>query len=286
MDSGEPFIGTEALACGALNRHQLRTRYRSVFPNVYLPNDVELSLALRIAAAWLWSNRKATIVGVAAAALHGSKWIPDGVPVELIHANTRPPRGVLTRRDALADGETQTIDGRVVTTPERTAFDVGRRGAVHSAVARLDALARATGFKVDDVLRVAKCHPRSPGLRRLEAALDLVDPGSQSPRESYLRLLLIDAGLPRPQTQMPVSGVDGMPVAYLDLGWEEHMVAVEYDGDQHRTDRRQYVKDIRRLEMLERMGWIVVRVVAEDRPAAVVTRVRAALAESSVRSGL
>ena len=286
MDSGEPFIGTEALACGALNRHQLRTRYRSVFPNVYLPNDVELSLALRIAAAWLWSNRKATIVGAAAAALHGSKWIPDGVPVELIHANTRPPRGVLTRRDALADGETQTIDGRVVTTPERTAFDVGRRGAVHSAVARLDALARARGFKVDDVLRVAKCHPRSPGLRRLEAALDLVDPGSQSPRESYLRLLLIDAGLPRPQTQMPVSGVDGMPVAYLDLGWEEHMVAVEYDGDQHRTDRRQYVKDIRRLEMLERMGWIVVRVVAEDRPAAVVTRVRAALAESSVRSGL
>ena len=286
MDSGEPFIGTEALACGALNRHQLRTRYRSVFPNVYLPNDVELSLGLRIAAAWLWSNRKATIVGAAAAALHGSKWIPDGVPVELIHANTRPPRGVLTRRDALADGETQTIDGRVVTTPERTAFDVGRRGAVHSAVARLDALARATGFKVDDVLRVAKCHPRSPGLRRLEAALDLVDPGSQSPRESYLRLLLIDAGLPRPQTQMPVSGVDGMPVAYLDLGWEEHMVAVEYDGDQHRTDRRQYVKDIRRLEMLERMGWIVVRVVAEDRPAAVVTRVRAALAESSVRSGL
>ena len=286
MDSGEPFIGTEALARGALNRHQLRTRYRSVFPNVYLPNDVELSLALRIAAAWLWSNRKATIVGAAAAALHGSKWIPDGVPVELIHANTRPPRGVLTRRDALADGETQTIDGRVVTTPERTAFDVGRRGAVHSAVARLDALARATGFKVDDVLRVAKCHPRSPGLRRLEAALDLVDPGSQSPRESYLRLLLIDAGLPRPQTQMPVSGVDGMPVAYLDLGWEEHMVVVEYDGDQHRTDRRQYVKDIRRLEMLERMGWIVVRVVAEDRPAAVVTRVRAALAESSVRSGL
>ena len=286
MDSGEPFIGTEALACGALNRHQLRTRYRSVFPNVYLPNDVELSLALRIAAAWLWSNRKATIVGAAAAALHGSKWIPDGVPVELIHANTRPPRGVLTRRDALADGETQTIDGRVVTTPERTAFDVGRRGAVHSAVARLDALARATGFKVDDVLRVAKCHPRSPGLRRLEAALDLVDPGSQSPRESYLRLLLIDAGLPRPQTQMPVSGVDGMPVAYLDLGWEEHMVVVEYDGDQHRTDRRQYVKDIRRLEMLERMGWIVIRVVAEDRPAAVVTRVRAALAESSVRSGL
>ena len=117
----------------------------------------------------------------------------------------------------------------------------------------------------------------------MEAALELVDPGAESPRESYLRLLLIDAGLPRPQTQIPVLGTNGIPVAYLDLGWEEHLVGVEYDGDHHRTDRRQYVKDIRRLEMLERMGWIVVRVVAEDGPSRILRRVREALAESSVR---
>jgi hypothetical protein len=279
----EPFLGSEALACGALSRHELRTRYRAVFPNVYLSNDAELSLERRISAAWLWSKRTATIVGAAAAALHGAKWIPDNVPVELIHTNPRPPHGVLVRRDALLDGETQTMDGRAVTTPERTAFDIGRRGAVRSAVVRLDALARATGLKVNDVLRVAKCHPRAPGLRRLESALELVDAGAQSPRESYLRLLLNDAGLPRPQTQIPVLGVDGIPVAYLDLGWEDYLVAVEYDGDQHRTDRRQYVKDVRRLEMLERMGWIIVRVVAEDSPAATVRRVRAALEASSVR---
>lgn len=268
---------------GELSRHQLRTRYRAVLPNVYLAKDVQPSLEQRTVGAWLWSNRRATIAGAAAAALHGAKWIPDDVPVELIHANPRAPRGVLTRRCALIDGETQTITGLSVTTPERTAFDIGRSGAVRSAVVRLDALARATGFKVDDVLRIAKCHPRSPGLRRLEAALELVDAGSQSPRESYLRLLLIDAGLPRPQTQIPVLGVDGIPVAYLDLGWEDWMVAVEYDGDQHRTDRRQYVKDIRRLAMLEEMGWTVVRVVVEDSPAAVLRRVRAAFAASSVR---
>jgi hypothetical protein len=280
------FIGSEALASGTLTRHQLRTRYRAVLPNVYLSNGVQLSLELRILAAWLWSRRTATIVGAAAAALHGAKWIPDDVPVELIHTNTRPPHGVLTRRDVLMDGETQTIGGYAVTTPERTAFDIGRRGAVRSSVVRLDALARATGFKVDEVLGVAKCHPRSPGLRQLEAALELVDPGAQSPREGYLRLLLIDAGLPRPQTQIPVSGVDGIPVAHLDLGWQDHMVAVEYDGDHHRTDRRQYVKDIRRIEMLERMGWIIVRVVAEDHPADIIRRVRAALPASSVRSRL
>ena len=282
--AGEPFIGREALACGALSRHQLRTRYRTVFPNVYLSNGVEASLHLRIAAAWLWSNRRATIAGAAAAALHGAKWIPENIPVELICASSRSPHGVMTRRDALADGETQVLAGRAVTTPERTAFDVGRRGAIHSAVARLDALARATGFKVDDVLRVAQAHPRSPGLRIVENALGLVDPGAESPRESYLRLLLIDAGFPRPQTQVPVLGVDGIPVAYLDFGWEDWMVGVEYDGDQHRTDRHQYVKDIRRLEMLEKMGWIVVRVVAEHSPAHILRRVEEAIAASTVRS--
>jgi hypothetical protein len=282
---GKPFMGSDALASGALPRHQLQTNFRALFPNVYLPLDVEITLERRIMAAWLWSKRRGIIAGAAAAALHGANWIPDNVPVELIHANARTPAGVLTRRDAVLDNEIQILDGLTVTTPERTAFDIGRRGAVHSAVARLDTLARATDFKVDDVLRVAACHPYSPGVRRLESALELVDGGAQSPRESYLRLLLIDAGLPRPQTQIPVVGVDGMPVAYLDLGWEDCMVAVEYDGDHHRTDRRQYVKDIRRLEMLEQMGWIVVRVVAEDRPAAILRRVRAALAASSVRQG-
>ncbi len=279
----EPFVGTEALASGAMSRHQLRTRYRAVFPNVYLAKDVQPSLELRITAAWLWSNRRATIAGAAAAALHGAKWIPENVPVELICGSTRSPHGVVTRRDALADGETQLLAGRAVTTPERTAFDIGRRGAIHSTVVRLDALARATGIKVDDVLRVAQAHPHSPGLRTLETALELVDPGAQSPRESYLRLLLIDAGFPRPQTQIPVLGVDGIPVAYLDLGWEDWMVGVEYDGDHHRTDRRQYVKDIRRLQMLDEMGWLIVRVVAEDHPASIVRRVKAAIAMSGVR---
>ena len=64
---------------------------------------------------------------------------------------------------------------------------------------------------------------------------------------------------------------------YLDMGWSEFMVAVEYDGDQHRTDRWQYVKDVRRLEILQRLGWVVIRVIAEDHPADIVRRVRQAL---------
>lgn len=105
-----------------------------------------------------------------------------------------------------------------------------------------------------------------------------MDAGAASPRESWLRLLLIDGGLPRPATQIPVRDATGHLLAYLDLGWEGPMVAVEYDGDQHRTERGQYVKDIRRWEMVEDLGWRVVRVVKEDRPSRILERVRDALA--------
>jgi very-short-patch-repair endonuclease len=271
----EPFIGSEALAGGLLNQHQLRTRHRPVFPNVYVPSEAQLSLGRRIVAAWLWSGRDATIAGLAAAALHGSAWIDDDAVIELIHARSRAPRGVLTRRDTLLGGEVTCVTGLPITTPARTAFDIGRRYPHRVAVARIDALARATGLQRDAVMSVAKNHPGARGLRKLETVLALVDAGAQSPQETYLRLLLVDAGLPRPSTQIPVP-TDGQTY-YLDMGWEDCMVAVEYDGDHHRTDVMQYRKDIRRLEALARMGWIVIRVTAGDRRAAILRRVHCAL---------
>ncbi len=51
------------------------------------------------------------------------------------------------------------------------------------------------------------------------------------------------------------------------------MIAVEYDGDQHRTDRGRYVWDARRHRKLRRLGWIVIRVIADDRPYDILSRV-------------
>lgn len=281
----EPFSGSAALADGRLTRHQLRTRFRAIYPDVYIKKDSEPSLQDRVRAAWLWSARKAVVAGLSAAAVHGSKWVAENSPVELIHPNPRAPRGVVTRRARLAVGEVASVNGLLVTTAARTAFDLGRRGDLRVAVARLDALFRATGVTVADVVAISACHPRTRGLRQLESALELVDRGAESPKETYLRLTLIRAGFPSPQTQIPVYGDGGEILAYLDMGWPSLLVAVEYDGDHHRTDRRQYVRDIRRLELLEQLGWLVVRVVAEDHPSDVVRRVRHAIAlrESAVR---
>lgn len=269
----DPFVGSEALAGGALNRHELRRYYRPLMPNVYLDKRIAPNLRRRTQAAWLWSHREAVVAGLTASAWHRAKWVDDDIPVELIWANARAPKRVITRADLLLPGESQRRDGLNVTTPERTAFDIGRRGPLREAVARLDALGNATEIKAADVLALADCHAHVRGLRQLETALDLYDPGAQSPQETWLRLMIINEGYPRPQTQIPVLGQNGRPRYYLDMGWEEHTLAVEYDGIQH-ADALGY--DIVRHEYISQAGWTTIRVAAGHRRPEIMWRLRRA----------
>jgi hypothetical protein len=274
----EPFIGSEAVAAGALTKTQLTTRCQRLFPDVYVLRDVDVDARGRAKAGWLWTRRRGVVAGFAAAALHGSKWVDERQVVQLIHDNRRNPPGIQTHRDRIEDDEIVLVAGMPLTSPPRTALDFGCWYPTMTAVAGIDALARAIEVKASDVELLARRYPGRRGVARARQAIELFDAGAQSPKESWLRVVLIQAGLPRPQTQIPVRDEFGSPLAYLDMGWEDVKVAVEYDGEQHRSDRRQYSWDVRRLETLERLGWIVIRVLAGDRPAEVVGRVRAALA--------
>ena len=273
-------LGSEAIATGALTRGQLRWNYRQIHRNVYLPKNALRSLWDNIYAAWLWSGRRGIIAGRAAAALHGAKWVDGFTPVEVVGPFNHPPPGIIVRRERIGVEDLIELGGLPVTNPVRTAFDLARHLPRGVAVAHLDALSAATGLTAAEVMPLIAGHKGARGVRQCQTALSLMDGGAQSPKESWLRLVLVDAGLPRPVTQIRVT--DGHLVAYLDIGWEEPMVALEYDGDQHRNDRRQYVKDIRRAEMADRLGWHVIKVINEDRPNVVIKRARDALARRSV----
>lgn len=275
-------VGSEAMKHGGMSEYELRRRYRTLLPGVYFPKRLDPTLRDRTVAAWMWSRRRAVVAGVAASALHGSRWVDASTPIELISVKARPHPGVVVRTESVPPDETTRMAGLPVTTVARTAFDLGRHLPRGEALERLDALMRASRFSVEAVDVLAARHRGARGVRQLRALLPLVDAGAASPRETWLRLLLIDAGFPRPVTQIPV--VQGWrPLAMLDMGWEEYLVAAEYDGDHHRSDRRQYVKDLRRLRMLEKMGWLVVRVVAEDAPSDIIARVGEALHQRGLR---
>jgi hypothetical protein len=274
----DPFLGSEALAARRLSRHELRSRYVALHQDVYVPRDAELTPVLRAKACWLRSRRRGILAGFSASALYGTRWIDPSRPAEIIDTNRRKAPGVLVWEERIEADEITVANQIRITTPARTALDLARRYPRGIAIAAVDALVQATELKLADVELLVDRYRGRHGMKAARTALELVDGGAQSPKETWLRLLLIRAGFPRPQTQITIRNEWGWAEAYLDMGWEDIKVAVEYDGDQHRSSRYQYVKDIRRLEMLGRYGWTVVRVIVEDHPDDIIRRVHTARA--------
>lgn len=274
-----PFIGTEALARGTVTRRTLRSQHDMIYRNVYKPEGAELTAAKRAIAAWQWAGRNATVAGLSAAALHGSKWIDAELPAELIRKDPCTVDGIVIRRDQLRDDEICLIRGIPVATPARTAFDLGRRDRLETAIIRVDALATATGLKPVDVERVAEFHRGARGIQQLWGVLELMDGGAESPQETRTRLLLIAAGFPPPETQIVVVDEYGQFVGRIDMGWKEWMLGVEYDGPQHWTVAA-HAHDIDRLAELAAQGWTIIRVsrdILRYRPHVFLTRVREAM---------
>jgi hypothetical protein len=272
----QAFVGVEAIGDGRLTRGQLRWNYIAVHPGVYIPNDAERTVYLNSVAAWLWTGRRGVIAGRAAAALHGARWIDASTPIEIIAEHTRSRAGVIVHEERIHADEITYLGDLPVTTSPRTALDLARHLPRDTAVAHLDALAGSTGVSSADALALAGRYQGARGVRRARTALALMDGGAQSPRETSLRLLLIDDGLPAPRTQIRVS--DGVSEAFIDMGYDEPMVGLDYEGAHHSARRGQYVYDIGRAELIDREGWIDIRVVAEHSRQFILHRVREAFA--------
>ena len=226
--------------------------------------------------AWLWTGRKGVIAGRAAAALHGARWIDRSTPIEVIAEHTRRREGVVVHEERVSADEITYIGELPVTTPTRTAFDIARHLPRDLAVPHLDALSAAAGVTFDEVSALSERYRGARGIRRARAALALMDSGAQSPEETRLRLILVDAGLPTPRTQIRVS--DGFNEAFIDMGYDEPMVGLDYEGTHHSESRGQYVYDIGRADLIDRQGWIDIRVVKEHSRLFIVHRVREAFA--------
>ncbi|MCV7424168.1 DUF559 domain-containing protein [Mycobacterium yunnanensis] len=276
---GEPFLGSAEMAAGRLTRHRLRTHFRRLYKDVYVAPDVELTAAVRARAAWLSLGDGVTLAGVSAAALHGTKWLDARLPAEVVRSDRNRQGGIIVHSYDLRADEVVRVSGISATTPARTAFDLGRRLPATTAIPLLDALLNATRLTPADVLAVADARPGARGVRLLTSHLGLVDGGAESPQETRLRLILVNAGLPRPETQIEFRDGRGRVRVRVDMGWREWKVAVEYDGVQRWLDARQRSWDIERVALLEESGWTVIRVSAEmlARPDALIHRVVAKL---------
>jgi len=122
---------------------------------------------------------------------------------------------------------------------------------------------------------------RRRGAAALREALTRVRGGVASRMETWVRLVIVDAGLPEPVTDHDVFDPHGRFVGCVDLAYPHLRVAIEYEGDQHRTNPRQWQRDIEKHEQLADLGWRVIRVSRDHvfaDPESIARRVRAAIA--------
>ncbi len=150
------------------------------------------------------------------------------------------------------------LDGRVrITTPLRTAWDLGRFVARIVALGGMDALARTDHFSVEELISGVERFRKQRGVVQLRGLAPVVDPRSESVGESAVRLRWRDCpGLPPPECQIPVHDDRGFVIYRVDLGVEELRLGVEYDGEAwHSTDEDRAHDLTRRAALEDRHGY-------------------------------
>lgn len=195
----------------------------------------------------------------------------------------------------LADDEIRYLDGLRITTPARTWLDLARDLTVEELVIAGDHLvcAHPQGFPIPRLPRTTPTalaemlarHPRARGVVAARQALSLIRVGSDSPRETKLRLALLAAGLPEPELNVMLRGEFGQPVLWPDGAYRNHRISLQYDGEPHAA-ARQHRRDIDRAAVTEALGWTEVRLGAADLhgdPPRATLRVRQALLRAGWR---
>ena len=141
--------------------------------------------------------------------------------------------------------------------------------ALPDVVALADAMLRRAmveGRPDPMVAALERAHGR-PGFARLKRAAPLRRAGVRSRAETLLRLMIASAGLPEPAVAHPVQSTERSPenwTAEADLAWPQFGVLVEYEGDLHRTSRRQFATDVRRFDRYADERWRAVRATRAD----------------------
>jgi very-short-patch-repair endonuclease len=154
--------------------------------------------------------------------------------------------------------------------------DLASRNPLTEAVVATDLALRARLVSIAKLLAYIVSHPRAKGIARLRRVVELAEPKTESAMETRLRMLLVLAGLPRPEVQVSIRDGEGR-LLRPDLLYRDKRLAIEFDGGNHR-DR--LVDDDRRQNRLINAGFRLLRFTAADvyrTPELVVIQVRRGL---------
>jgi hypothetical protein len=269
LPTDRPFTTAEARRLGidgnGLARLVRQGALRRVLHGVYVDAAVPDSVDERARAVALAVPEDAVITDATAAWLYGINFF-DGntfAPMPRVQyfgplERTRVRRAeVQGGRRMLAESDLVRIGPVWVTTPLRTACDLGRSLRRAQALAALDALLRLGDFTAAQLDAEIKRFRGRRGVVQLRDLVLLADGRADSVRESELRMLWIDAGLPKPQLQIPVLQRLGREPFRLDIGDPKAKYAAEYDGEEWHSTPEQIARDAWRRQLIRGDGWTI-----------------------------
>lgn len=244
-----------------LRSQRFRRLFRQVYVSAALPDTDEL----RFDAAWLLLADDAVASHHTAARLAGLP-VPDEPRLHVTTPPNRPKPRIdgVRARSAPVEGDVRTVRGRPVLVADRTFLDLAGEpgfGLVDLVVYGDAAVRRRLVTREQLIARADAGSGR--GVRLARRAARLVQAKVDSPMETRLRMLLVLAGLPTPVLNRDVLD-NGLWIARPDLQYPEQRIAMEYEGDHHRTERVQWHEDKTRNRMLRDAGWELLECTARD----------------------
>jgi hypothetical protein len=266
------FRAQDAVRAGVSPERLRRTDLVTPFRGLRAPADgPPMDFAETVRAAGLLLGRDQYFSHVTAAMMWGCPvphWIRRDATVSL-HVTTIG-NGPIERRSGfighrVRTDRTEIVSFNSVRTSSPAAFWYECRSllSVQDLVILGDHLVGQAGLTDVEWLE-ATIHTGDRGVRAARAALELIRPGSESPMESLVRIVIVEAGFPEPACNVDVLDESGTFIGRVDLAWVELRIAVEYDGDHHRTDPQTFARDRSRSNDFVVAEWLVIHVTAED----------------------
>lgn len=285
------FSAREATASGVA-RSRLRA-HDLVAPFAGVRGRQQPTTPLELARAYVPKMTDAEFFSHTTSALLHGMWLPLRLEREMtVHVSVRKPdRGPRDRRVSghhLVDrpGLVWTVSGLPASNPWETWAQLAWLLSEEELVVAGESLLAKGRSRVRRTLDRLASVARDPSRHfhaKLAAAAGLLRIGSRSAAETRFRLFLVRNGLPEPEINVRLHRADGRFLAESDLVYRRERVLIEYEGDGHR-EKRQFRRDITRVEELQDEGWHVVRVTEDDArqdPDATIGRIRRALARGS-----
>ena len=270
--------GTRILPEGVTEWDLRSSRYRRLFPGVYIHSSIPTSSRIMAEAAVLMAGPSAVVSHQTAARLWGGTVADDGHTHLTLAGIRHQVRGLKTHRSKAGQRVT-TFGGLRLTTPAQTFLDLAADLTLVDLVALGDSLVRADRVTPARLVQTAATY-RGRNRAIAARAAGLVRAGVDSAMESRTRLLIVLAGLPEPVVNHKVLWPDGRVRFRFDLSHPEHRLVIEYDGRQHAESDAQWSWDISRREWMDTNRWRIVVIRSRDiyaTPAQTLSRILSAM---------